>query len=195
MKTITLIVVLLGISVQTHASETHQHASPYAGQEDREIKNLSGSDIAELKRGGGWGLAKAAELNGVPGPVHLLELKDEIKLSPNQVSIITQVFEEMRVEAIAKGERLIALERELEQNFSQRTITQDSLRALLDQIGVARSELRYVHLAAHLRMDDILAAEQVEQYNRLRGYTSANPCSQIPKGHDPVMWRKHNGCE
>ena len=53
--------------------------SKYKGQEHRDIKSLSTDDIAELQRGGGWGLAKAAELNGVPGPVHLLEMEKEIK--------------------------------------------------------------------------------------------------------------------
>ena len=58
------------------------YKSKYVGQEKREIKSLSESDIEELKNGGGWGLAKAAELNGVPGPVHLLEMKKEIGLNP-----------------------------------------------------------------------------------------------------------------
>ena len=58
-------------------AQDHGH-SPYAGLEAREIKSLSEADIEELRRGGGWGLALPAELNGVPGPAHLLELRDEI---------------------------------------------------------------------------------------------------------------------
>ena len=34
----------------------------------------------------GWGLARAAELHGIPRPLHLLEIKDEIPLSAEQVS-------------------------------------------------------------------------------------------------------------
>ena len=63
--------------------------SPYAGEESRAVKSLSAEDIAELRRGGGWGLARAAELNGMPGPIHLLELKDDIPLTREQVSAIT----------------------------------------------------------------------------------------------------------
>ena len=59
-------------------SSTHAHAAPYAGQQERRIKSLSASDIEQLQRGGGWGLAKAAELNGMPGPIHLLELRAEL---------------------------------------------------------------------------------------------------------------------
>lgn len=72
----------------------------------------------ELRRGGGWGLAKAAELNGMPGPAHLLELKDSIPLTTEQVSAIQAVFDRMRADAIAEGERLIALEQALEDALS-----------------------------------------------------------------------------
>jgi hypothetical protein len=35
----------------------HSHKSKYTGEEKREIKSLSESDIAELEAGKGWGLA------------------------------------------------------------------------------------------------------------------------------------------
>ncbi len=41
--------------------------SQYSGQEQRAINSLSQEDITELARGGGWGMAKVAELNGLPG--------------------------------------------------------------------------------------------------------------------------------
>ena len=44
---------------QQHAH--HAHHAPHAGQQQRVIKSLSADDIAEIERGGGWGLAKAAE--------------------------------------------------------------------------------------------------------------------------------------
>lgn len=40
--------------------------------QSRAIKSLSDNDIKELRRGGGWGLALAAELKGMPGPADLL---------------------------------------------------------------------------------------------------------------------------
>ncbi|MCP4935580.1 MAG: hypothetical protein GY927_15590, partial [bacterium] len=70
------------------AQTSGDHVSKYAGQEKRMIKSLSADDIAELQKGAGWGLAKAAELNGVPGPAHLLELKHEIVLTPEQIEKI-----------------------------------------------------------------------------------------------------------
>jgi hypothetical protein len=53
--------------------------------QERAIKSLSDADIKALRRGEGWGLALPAELNGMPGPAHLLELKDQIPLSQYQI--------------------------------------------------------------------------------------------------------------
>ena len=80
-KVTTLALVLMLITTYTFAASDHSHKSKYAGEEKREIKSLSETDIEELKNGKGWGLAKAAELNGLPGPAHLLEMKEEINLS------------------------------------------------------------------------------------------------------------------
>ena len=48
--------------------------APYAGQQARAIKSLSDEDIAALLKGEGMGMAAAAELNGYPGPAHVLQL-------------------------------------------------------------------------------------------------------------------------
>jgi hypothetical protein len=168
--------------------------SNYAGQEARQIKSFSEQDIKELRNGSGWGLAKAAELNGVPGPAHLLELKNDIPLTPEQVAAIETIRDKMKNDAVAEGERLIALERALEEQFRNRTMTPERLRKALTAIEKSRSELRYIHLEAHLATPSLLTAGQIARYNELRGY-AANPCDAVPAGHDPVMWRKHNGCD
>lgn len=170
------------------------HQSPYAGQESRGIKSLSAEDIAELRRGGGWGLARAAELNGVPGPAHLLELQDEIGLSTEQRGAITALYEEMKAAAIAEGERLIALEQALEDDFRGGAATEERLRASLADIAQSRERLRFIHLRTHLRTPTILTAQQIARYNVLRGYAQ-DPCANRPAGHDPAMWRRHNGCD
>lgn len=189
---LALTALLVSPAVAQH--ELHGAASPYAGEAAREIKSLSPDDIAELRRGGGWGLAKAAELNGVPGPVHLLEMQEQLGLSPDQVLAIRTVFETMRAEAVREGERLIALERALENEFRSGRVNDAGLRALLDSIEKARSRLRYVHLSAHLTTPPILSSGQLEKYAALRGY-GKNPCGVVPPGHDAAIWRRHNGCK
>ena len=140
------------------------------------------------------GLAKAAELNGVPGPVHLLEMKKEIGLNAEQTSAIEDIYEKMKQKAILLGLELIELEKELNSHFANRTITNELLRQILRKIVQVYSELRHVHLSAHLKTPDILESEQIILYNKLRGYSFDDPCENITKGHDPEMWKKHHNC-
>lgn len=172
----------------------HGHApSPYAGFEQRPIKSLSQDDLDELRRGGGWGLALAAELNGMPGPAHLLELKDEIGLSPDQVRAIEAIFTTMKAEAMAAGARLIEAETAIEAAFRAGDLDQATLRGLIAEAEAARAALRLVHLSRHLSTPPLLTPAQIARYNLLRGY-GADPCDAVPEGHDPAMWRRHNNC-
>ena len=185
---------LAGYLAPVPAWAAEMRKSPYAGQQSRPIKSLSADDLAELRRGGGWGLARAAELNGMPGPAHLLELRDRIPLTADQVVAVTAVFERMRAAAVAGGQRLIAGEQALEAAFASGKVSEQELRTLLSEIGRARTALRYTHLAAHLETLPLLTAAQIARYKLLRGY-SGDPCANPPKGHDPALWRKHNGCK
>lgn len=189
-----LLILVLGAAAQ--AAETkHSHASKYAGEEKRSVKSLSPDDITELRKGGGWGLAKAAELNGVPGPAHLLEMKDKIPLTDAQILAIDKIYQGMKAQAIQQGERLIGLEQELELLFRSGSITPDALRSALAKIAKTRMELRFTHLATHLKTPDILSKDQIRKYNELRGYSNPDPCANLPEGHNAEMWRKHNGCQ
>ena len=76
---IALLVVILTGSSSLFAANLPLK-SPYAGEHKRSIKTLSKHDIEQLQNGKGWGMAKAAELNGVPGPAHILEMKAEIDM-------------------------------------------------------------------------------------------------------------------
>ena len=194
-KTIILGCIIIGlVGYNTFAGSTHAYRSEYIGQEHREIKSLSQEDIEELQQGKGWGLAKAAELNGIPGPAHLLEMKTEIQLTAQQVEKIVQLYAEMKANAIQLGLEFIELERQLNTAFAERTIDEESLQELLGHIEEVRAQLRYVHLSTHLKALPILTSQQITLYNKLRGYSLDDPCSNIPPGHDPEMWKKHNNC-
>lgn len=171
LRTIACLAVLLG----TLASATAQHAvqgkhSPYAGEQTREVTSLAVDDLAELASGGGWGLARAAELNGVPGPAHLLELADKIGLDAEHRADAEAILHEMRSDAIAAGERFVAAERALDAAFSDAVPDRAELARLVEEAGVARAALRLVHLSAHLRTMPLLTEAQIERYNVLRGY-------------------------
>lgn len=193
LRTLVLGFALTATPAIAVAQDHSGHASPYAGFETRAIKSLSESDLDELRRGGGWGLALAAELNGVPGPAHLLELRDEIDLSPDQVAAIQAIFDEMQSEAVATGARLIEAEEAIEAAFRAGDLDDERLRALIAEAEAARAELRFIHLSRHLSTPPLLSADQIARYNMLRGYGS-DPCANVPEGHNPEMWRRHNNC-
>ncbi|WP_300015587.1 periplasmic heavy metal sensor [uncultured Roseobacter sp.] len=179
------------MSTPVLADDSHAH---YAGLESRDIATLSESDIADLEAGRGWGFALAAELNGHPGPAHVLEHAEDLGLSPEQRTRVEEIFTAMQVEAIAAGTVFIAAERALDIAFSNGGLDAAKLETLVSAAGQARSNLRFVHLSRHLETLEVLSAQQVERYNDLRGYTD-DPCAQIPEGHDSEMLRRHNGCD
>lgn len=195
MKPLTLLIAMLSstpLLAQQHGhGDSHQ---PYAGFEKRAIKGLSPDDIAQIEAGAGWGLALPAELNGKPGPAHLLELRDQLHLSPAQVAAIEAIHAAMKSEAIAAGKRFIAAEKALSDGFAGNDLTAAGLQALLTEAAQARAALRYVHLARHLETPPLLSPHQITRYNQLRGY-DADPCATVPEGHDPTLWRQHNHCD
>src|SRR4051812_6115140 len=149
--------------------------SPYAGMENRPIKALSEQQVADLKAGRGMGLALPAELNGYPGPSHLLELADRLELSADQKSRIRQLFESMKAEAVPVGTKLIDQEIALDRQFANRSVTPEGLKTATAEIGATQGELRNTHLKYHLETTRILSPHQMQQYAMLRGYTSGTP--------------------
>jgi hypothetical protein len=144
--------------------------SPYAGEQSRSIKALSDADIAGLVNGDGMGMAKAAELNGYPGPVHVLTLAKELGLSDSQLRQATAIRDRMSAAAKPLGAEIIDHERALDRLFAKGEITPDHLSAETTTIGDLEGRLRAVHLAAHLETRALLNPDQIARYQQLRGY-------------------------
>jgi hypothetical protein len=144
--------------------------TPYAGMQTRPIKALSDQQVADLKAGRGAGLALAAELNGYPGPSHLLELADRIGLTEIQQNKVKAMFEAMKAETIPIGERLLAQEAALDLLFADHKATPDTLTAATAQIGDTQAKLRAAHLKYHLATVMVLDQSQIQRYDELRGY-------------------------
>ena len=147
-----------------------QHHSPYAQVKDRTIKALSDQQIADLKAGRGMGLALPAELNGYPGPIHVLELAEEMGLSAEQRQRTKDLFNSMKGEAVPLGDKLIEGEAKLERLFATREITPAALTRATQDIARLQAALRETHLKYHLSMVDLLTPAQVTRYRELRGY-------------------------
>jgi hypothetical protein len=91
--------------------------SPYQGMQSRTVKALSEQQVADLNEGRGMGMALAGELNGYPGPSHVLELADKLVLRPDQISAVRGLFESMKQECIPLGTKLIEQEGELDRQL------------------------------------------------------------------------------
>jgi Spy/CpxP family protein refolding chaperone len=146
--------------------------SAYAGMQHRAMKTLSEQQIADLRAGRGMGLALPAELNGYPGPAHVLELADALQLSDEQRARTKALFEAMKVETIPIGERILTEETVLDRLFGAKQVTRAALDETASRIASAQGELRAAHLRYHLLMRDLLSPEQVTRYTELRGYTT-----------------------
>ena len=173
-----VVAILAGLS----SSALAQSAQPYSGMQNRPIKALSDQQVADLKAGRGMGLALAAELNGYPGPSHLIELPDQLGLTSIQLSNLKGMFDAMRAETIPIGEELVAQEEELDRLFAENVISEQQLKAATENIGETQARLRNVHLRYHLRTRALLQPSQIRRYAELRGYGA----DQAPVHH------KHN---
>jgi Spy/CpxP family protein refolding chaperone len=152
--------------------------TPYAEQQKRTIKALSDDDLAALRKGEGRGMAKAAELNGYPGPAHVLQLAAQLGLTEAQRRDVQAVFDRMSAAAKPIGAELIERERTLDQLFANGDISPDQLAAATAAIGELQGRLRAVHLTAHFETRALLNPDQVTRYQQLRGYGDTQPPAQ-----------------
>lgn len=157
--------------------------SPYAGQEGRPIKALSPQEVADLMAGRGMGLAKAAELNSYPGPMHALELGDELALTAHQRAALEGSRRRMAQAAQRLGAEIVSEEQALDRAFASARITPEELAARTGRLGSLQASLRWAHLQAHIETRGVLSGEQVARYDRLRGYRSADGGAVRPRGH------------
>lgn len=162
---------IYGPMVINHGSNAFQ---PYAGQQTRQVSSLSPKDIAALEKGEGWGLAKPAELNGYPGPAHVLEFADKLELTTEQRSAIESSFARMRARAQELGVALVEAEAALDDAFKSNAATPELLTERLTMAESIRAALRATHLTAHLEITPLLSDEQKKQYAELRGYAGGH---------------------
>jgi hypothetical protein len=180
--TLALQATMLG-SLPLQAQALAPTPGPYAGQQHSPIPGLTEAEIASYREARGMGLARPADINGYPGPLHVLEQADALGLTDEQRAAVQALYDQMRSEASVVGEQFLARYGALELAFRDGTITPEGLGELTGEIGRVEGTLRATHLKYHLATRAILTTDQVGAYMRLRGYTN----DSVPPGHHPGM--------
>src|SRR5258705_8323457 len=137
----TWVIVWLVAVALSAGGASSQPMSPYAGQEQRTIKALSDDEICDLLDARGMRLAKAAELNYYPGPLHVLQLASELQLSDSQRAATEALYADMRMKAQALGRKIIEAERTLDQAFAGTRIDAAIPRVPVDSLATLQGEL------------------------------------------------------
>lgn len=150
-------------------------AQPYKGQAAHPIKSLSPEEVEQYLAGAGMGYAKAAELNRYPGPMHALELAEQLGLAPEQRAAMASLMKIHKAEARQLGGEVVRLERELDALFAERRATPDMVDAKLAELAVAQARYRGSHLKTHIEATKLLTSEQIAKYDVLRGYAGERP--------------------
>ena len=128
---------------------------------DRELERV----IAD---GRGFGMAAAADRQGYPGPLHVLELAARLQLTPDQATAVRGLREAMFAESRPKGAWLLEAERRLEALFASGHADEPAVRSAVADVERLRAELRTLHLTTHLKTAALLTPEQRRVYHMER---------------------------
>lgn len=143
-------------------------------------RTLAPAEVDGLLSGRGMGMAAPAEINGYPGPVHVLELKEELGLTPDQRFATSRLVGMVQGQARALGQRIIDAEKRLDADMAANSLGADRIRARLEAIAALRAQLRFTHIHAHMEQREILTPEQLARYYELRGRDVTVPAPALP---------------
>lgn len=168
----SLAVALAALALAAPLRAQHAHTAHAAhGPADPDVPSgLDADEAAGLAEGRGLGMARPAETNRYPGPLHVLELADALGLDAAQRATAERLRAEMLAEAVPLGEQILTVERHLDALFASGEATPAAVDRMTAHAAALRGRLRAAHLRAHLGMRDALTAEQVAAYDRLRGH-------------------------
>src|SRR5690606_20511315 len=144
-------------------------SAPSPGTPGTGSRTLSPQEVNGLLAGHGMSMAAAAEINGYPGPQHVLELKEELGLTPDQRFATSRLVGLVLGQARALGQRVVDAEKRLDEDLARGDLRADQVRARLETIATLRSQLRFTHINAHIEQKKILTPEQIRRYYELRG--------------------------
>ena len=164
----TTVVALAGL-VGGAATASGQHGHSGSHEEGHRAAQACATEFEQVVGAGrGFGMAFAADQNGYPGPLHVLELRERLGLTTDQETKMRTLLHAMFAESKPKGARLLEAEAKLRRLFADVTADDGAVRAAVADVERARSEVRLVHLLTHLKTRDLLTEAQRRTYQEAR---------------------------
>ena len=109
--------------------------TPGATEEGHRAAQACATEFEQVVgEGRGFGMAFAADQNGYPGPMHVLELKDRLRLTAEQEAKMRQLMHAMFAESKPKSTRLLEAEATLRRLFASQTADDAAVRAAVDAV-------------------------------------------------------------
>jgi Spy/CpxP family protein refolding chaperone len=152
----------------TIRDHSHQAGAPGANAGHQRAEACAQEFESVVREGRGFGMAFAADQNGYPGPLHVLELKDRLALTPEQQSRMQALMDGMFAQARPAGARLLEAEARLRALFAAGRADEAAVRLAVAEVEQRRGEVRLVHLLTHLRTRDLLTEPQRAAYHAAR---------------------------
>ena len=158
--------VALALTAVTAWAQHAHDGSPSRGHQAAQACETEFEKV--IGDGRGFGMAFAADQNGYPGPLHVLELQERLGLTADQATKVRALLHAMFAESKPKSARLLEAEARLRRLFADVTADDASVRAAVADVERARREVRLVHLLTHLKTRDLLTEGQRRIYQAER---------------------------
>jgi Spy/CpxP family protein refolding chaperone len=121
-----------------------------------------------IAKGLGAGLAFPADQNSYPGPLHVLEHKEALRLTAEQERRMEALQTAMFAASRPASRRLLEAEGRLRRLFADGIADEPRVRAAVADVERAWTDVRLVHLLTHLQTRLVLTEEQRRNYREIR---------------------------
>ncbi|MGH6689848.1 MAG: Spy/CpxP family protein refolding chaperone [Gammaproteobacteria bacterium] len=162
--------VTIVVALATAAGAQHSgHGAHAGGGDHHHAVQACITEFEQVVAGGrGAGMAFAADQNGYPGPMHILELRERLALTADQVAKAEALMRAMFDESRPKSARLLDAEARLRRLFAAGGADESAIRTAVADVERARTDVRLVHLLTHVRARDLLTEQQRRLYHDAR---------------------------
>jgi len=125
------------------------------------------ADRAELLDGKPAGETAYAVFVGYPTRERLLEFKEQLGLTRDQLRKMDAITRDEPVALKVKGEEIVEAEDALLKLMQTGTANERTVRTHVEKIGKLRADLRFMQLQVFLRLKALLTPNQAERYKEL----------------------------